>query len=85
MIEVLRQSLRPELLNRIDEVVIFRPLGREQIAQIVEIQLRDLLERLRDRNISLWSWRRLPRSAWQRKGSIRSMARGRCGGQSSRR
>ena len=53
VLEVLRQSLRPELLNRIDEVVIFRPLGRQQIAQIVEIQLRDLLERLRDRNITL--------------------------------
>ena len=53
MSEVLRQSLRPELLNRIDEVVIFRSLGREQIAQIVEIQLRDLIARLEDRNISL--------------------------------
>ena len=51
--EVLRQSLRPELLNRIDEVVIFRPLGREQIAQIVEIQLRELIARLQDRNVSL--------------------------------
>ena len=53
MSEVLRQSLRPELLNRIDEVVIFRPLGREQIAQIVEIQLRELIARLQDRNVSL--------------------------------
>jgi ATP-dependent Clp protease ATP-binding subunit ClpB len=51
--DVLRKSLRPELLNRIDEVVIFRPLGREQITQIVQIQLRDLLERLQDRDISL--------------------------------
>lgn len=53
VMEVLRQSLRPELLNRIDEVVIFRPLGMEQITQIVEIQLRDLHERLRERKITL--------------------------------
>jgi ATP-dependent Clp protease ATP-binding subunit ClpB len=42
---LLKQRLRPEFLNRIDEVVMFRPLGREQIRQIVEIQfaaIRDL-------------------------------------------
>jgi ATP-dependent Clp protease ATP-binding subunit ClpB len=48
-----RESFRPELLNRIDEVVIFAPLGREQITQIVEIQLRDLRQRLAERNISV--------------------------------
>jgi ATP-dependent Clp protease ATP-binding subunit ClpB len=48
-----RESFRPELLNRIDEVVIFQPLGREQIARIAEIQLRDLRQRLADRNMTL--------------------------------
>ncbi|HET8909034.1 MAG TPA: ATP-dependent chaperone ClpB [Ktedonobacterales bacterium] len=48
-----RESFRPELLNRIDEVVIFEPLGREQIAQIVEIQLRDLRKRLAERGMTL--------------------------------
>ncbi len=48
-----RESFRPELLNRIDEVVIFAPLGREQITQIVEIQLRDLRQRLAERNMSV--------------------------------
>jgi ATP-dependent Clp protease ATP-binding subunit ClpB len=48
-----RERFRPELLNRIDEVVIFRPLGREQITQIVEIQLRDLRKRLAERNMTL--------------------------------
>jgi ATP-dependent Clp protease ATP-binding subunit ClpB len=48
-----RQHFRPELLNRIDEVVIFRPLGRDQIKQIVEIQLRDLRKRLEERKITL--------------------------------
>ncbi len=51
--EVLRASLRPELLNRIDDIVIFRPLGIDQITQIVEIQLRDLRQRLRERKITL--------------------------------
>ncbi|HEX5155909.1 MAG TPA: ATP-dependent chaperone ClpB [Ktedonobacterales bacterium] len=48
-----RENFRPELLNRIDEVVIFQPLGRAQIAQIAEIQLRDLRQRLAERNMTL--------------------------------
>ena len=48
-----RENLRPELLNRIDEIVIFQPLGREQITQIVEIQLRDLRQRLTERDMAL--------------------------------
>ena len=42
VMEAVRSHFRPELLNRIDEVVIFRPLGMEQIAAIVDIQLRGL-------------------------------------------
>jgi ATP-dependent Clp protease ATP-binding subunit ClpB len=48
-----RENFRPELLNRIDEVVIFQPLGRAQIAQIAEIQLRDLRQRLAERGMTL--------------------------------
>ncbi len=48
-----RENLRPELLNRIDEIVIFQPLGREQITRIVEIQLRDLRQRLTERDMAL--------------------------------
>jgi ATP-dependent Clp protease ATP-binding subunit ClpB len=48
-----RAHFRPELLNRIDEVVIFRPLGLEQITAIVEIQLGGLRKRLAERKISL--------------------------------
>ncbi len=48
-----RENFRPELLNRIDEVVIFQPLGRAQIAQIAEIQLRDLRQRLAERDMTL--------------------------------
>ncbi|MBL8887749.1 MAG: AAA family ATPase [Phycisphaerales bacterium] len=45
--------MRPELLNRIDETVVFRPLGREAIGSIVEIQLGRLRERLAQREMSI--------------------------------
>jgi ATP-dependent Clp protease ATP-binding subunit ClpB len=51
--DAVRGHFRPELLNRIDEVVIFRPLGKGEIKQIVEIQLRSLRRRLAERNITL--------------------------------
>ncbi|HEY1389111.1 MAG TPA: ATP-dependent chaperone ClpB [Ktedonobacterales bacterium] len=53
VVAAVRESFRPELLNRIDEVVIFQPLGRAQIAQIAEIQLRDLRQRLAERDMTL--------------------------------
>ena len=51
--ELLKQSFRPEFLNRIDETVIFNRLGREEIGRIVDIQLKRLAERLLDRKIEL--------------------------------
>ncbi len=51
--EELRAQLRPEFLNRIDEVIVFQPLSREQIGQIVEIQLGKLRKLLANRNIGL--------------------------------
>ncbi|MBI4271447.1 MAG: ATP-dependent chaperone ClpB [Candidatus Rokubacteria bacterium] len=53
LLQELRNTLRPEFLNRIDEVVIFSPLGREDIARIVEIQLGHLERRLAARRIAL--------------------------------
>jgi ATP-dependent Clp protease ATP-binding subunit ClpB len=53
LLEVLRQSLRPEFLNRIDDIVVFRPLGREEIAAIVGIQLAHLAKRLIAKRIQL--------------------------------
>jgi ATP-dependent Clp protease ATP-binding subunit ClpB len=53
LMQELRNTLRPEFLNRIDEVVIFSPLGRDQIARIVEIQLGYLRRRLAARRIEL--------------------------------
>ena len=48
----LRDRFRPEFLNRIDEVVVFEPLTREQLAEIVELQLGRLRERLAERQRS---------------------------------
>ena len=51
--ELLKQHLRPELINRIDDTVIFHQLGREQLAGIVDIQLELVRQRLADRELGL--------------------------------
>jgi ATP-dependent Clp protease ATP-binding subunit ClpB len=48
-----RATFRPEFVNRVDEIVVFEPLGREEIAQIVEIQLRHLERRLAERKLHI--------------------------------
>jgi ATP-dependent Clp protease ATP-binding subunit ClpB len=53
VLEALRQHFRPEFLNRVDEVVVFHSLTREQLKQIVGIQLQRLRARLADRKIEL--------------------------------
>ena len=49
----LRQEFRPEFLNRIDEIVIFKSLGQEEILQIVDLLVEEVQERLSDRGISI--------------------------------
>jgi ATP-dependent Clp protease ATP-binding subunit ClpB len=53
VLEELRSELRPEFLNRIDEVIVFRPLSRAQIGEIVEIQLARLRKLLAERKLGL--------------------------------
>ncbi|HYX75845.1 MAG TPA: AAA family ATPase, partial [Gaiellaceae bacterium] len=53
IMDVLKQSLRPEFLNRIDEIVVFKSLGREEIARIVSIQVAHLVKRLAEKRITL--------------------------------
>ena len=53
VMEIVQQNFRPEFINRIDDIVVFRPLGQEQIRAIVEIQLGYLRKRLLDRDIEL--------------------------------
>ncbi|WP_349263166.1 ATP-dependent chaperone ClpB [Longimicrobium sp.] len=49
----LRQHFRPEFLNRVDDVIVFRPLGRGELTHIVDLQLRRLEGLLADRKLSL--------------------------------
>ena len=49
----LKRRMKPEFLNRLDEVVVFNPLGKEQVKQIVEILLRKIKSRLEEREIEL--------------------------------
>ena len=53
VMEALRSSFRPEFLNRIDDVVIFQPLGLEDIERIVDIQLKDVRSRLANERMML--------------------------------
>ena len=49
----MRQTLRPEFYNRVDEIIIFTPLSKNHLKGIISIQLRDLAERLNSQNIHL--------------------------------
>jgi ATP-dependent Clp protease ATP-binding subunit ClpB len=53
VLDALRRQFRPEFLNRVDEVVVFRALTEAELAQIVGIQLEGLRKRLADRRIAL--------------------------------
>ncbi|WP_313327270.1 ATP-dependent chaperone ClpB [Stutzerimonas balearica] len=53
VMDAVSQHFRPEFINRIDEVVVFDPLGKDQIAGIAEIQLGRLRKRLAERELSL--------------------------------
>jgi ATP-dependent Clp protease ATP-binding subunit ClpB len=53
VMRVLREHFRPEFLNRVDEMVIFRPLGHAQMSQILDLRLNEVGKLLEDRQISL--------------------------------
>jgi ATP-dependent Clp protease ATP-binding subunit ClpB len=53
VLEIVGKHFRPEFVNRIDDIVVFHPLGREQIRRIVDIQLGYLRRRLQDRDMHL--------------------------------
>ena len=52
-LDALRSHFRPEFLNRVDDIIIFRPLGKEQLVKIVDLRLVDLRRLLADRKISI--------------------------------
>lgn len=53
VLELMKRTIRPELLNRIDEIVVFKPLMKEQVREIVKLQLARLQKRFVDKNIEL--------------------------------
>ena len=53
VLEIVGSHFRPEFINRIDEIVVFHPLGREQIRRIVDIQVGNLRKRLAERDLGL--------------------------------
>jgi ATP-dependent Clp protease ATP-binding subunit ClpB len=53
VMEALQTHFKPEFLNRVDDIVIFNPLGMEQLSKIVELRLEDLRRLLADRKISI--------------------------------
>ena len=53
VLDALRGHFRPEFLNRVDDIIIFRPLGKEQLVKIVDLRLEDLRRLLADRKISI--------------------------------
>ncbi|MFO7306540.1 MAG: ATP-dependent chaperone ClpB [Gammaproteobacteria bacterium] len=53
VLEIVQQHFRPEFINRVDEIVVFHPLSKEQLRSIVDIQLRYLRQRLAERDIEL--------------------------------
>lgn len=53
VLSLLKQSMRPEFLNRIDEIVVFNPLNREEIRTIVQLQLEGIARQLKSNGIEL--------------------------------
>ena len=53
VMEALRQHFRPEFLNRVDDIIVFQPLGEEQLTRIIELRLDDLRKLLADRKITI--------------------------------
>ncbi|MDR2066120.1 MAG: ATP-dependent chaperone ClpB [Prevotellaceae bacterium] len=53
VIDLLKQTIRPEFLNRIDEIIMFSPLGANDIQQIVKLQINEIQKRLASNNIKL--------------------------------
>jgi ATP-dependent Clp protease ATP-binding subunit ClpC len=51
--DALKQAFRPEFLNRIDDIILFHPLTMEDLTRIIDLQVHELVERLRDQQVQL--------------------------------
>ena len=81
--DAMREYFRPEFLNRIDEIVEFKALTREQLGEIVELQLERLQRQAGRARPRARADRRGRRSTWPRPAGIRPTARGRSSARSS--
>ena len=77
VMQSLREKFKPEFLNRVDEIIIFHPLGTEQIKKIVELQLDLVQKRLAEKNIRLEMKSGSGRIFWPNSALIRFLERGR--------
>ncbi len=53
VVNALHGHFKPEFLNRVDDIIVFRPLGKEQLVKIIELRLEDVRRLLADRKISI--------------------------------
>ena len=53
VLRLMRQSIRPEFINRIDDIIVFNPLSKEDIQEIVSLQIKGLAKRLSDQNLTI--------------------------------
>jgi ATP-dependent Clp protease ATP-binding subunit ClpB len=53
LLDLLRKTIRPEFLNRVDEIVLFKPLTRNEIRNIVDIQIRHVQDLLKEKEITI--------------------------------
>ena len=82
--ELLRRSFRPEFLNRLDEIVFYKPLTRENVTHIIDLLMDGLNRRLADKQLSV-TLTPPPRSTSSRRPTTPSTGPGPCGGISSTR
>ena len=76
--KALKGAFRPEFLNRVDEIIMFSPLSVEQMEEIVDLQMKEVQDRLNEYNIKVATDRCTPAPGWPRKATIRPSAPARC-------
>ena len=75
VMNLLRQTIRPEFLNRVDEIIMFQPLMKKEIRGIIRIQLDNLSRMLRQNGIDL-RFTNMPWITWQKMDMIPNLVQG---------
>ena len=84
MLDEVKHTFRPEFLNRVDEIVVFHQLTREQIEEIVGLELEKVIREVKAQDMHL-EVTEDAKALLARRAGIRSSARGRCVARSSAR